>query len=125
MKENRLKRVGELIREEIAALLTRGLKDPRIGFVSVLTVRVSSDLRYANVYVSLYGKENERKSSLIALKNSSGWIRREIGRKIRLRFTPELRFFEDDTLDRVFHMEEVFREIHEQDGKDGEPNAGE
>jgi len=123
MKENRLKRVGELIREEIAALLMKGVKDPRIGFVSVLTVRVSSDLRYANVYVSLYGKESERKSSLIALKNSAGWIRRELGRNVRLRFTPELRFFEDDTLDRVFHMEEVFREIHET--QEGEQNAGE
>ncbi|MBI5095689.1 MAG: 30S ribosome-binding factor RbfA [Candidatus Hydrogenedentes bacterium] len=122
MRENRLKRVGELIREEIAALLTKGVKDPRVGFVSVLAVRVSSDLRYANVYVSLYGKENERKSSLIALKNSAGWIRRELGKTVRLRFTPELRFFEDDTLDRVFHMEEVFREIHEE--QEGDKNAG-
>lgn len=123
MKENRLKRVGELVREEIAGLLAKGLKDPRIGFVSVLAVRVSNDLRYANVYVSLYGAEADRKSSLIGLKNSAGWIRRELGKRVRLRYTPELRFFEDDTLDRVYHMEEVFREIHEEEK--GRGDAGE
>lgn len=114
MKQNpRGERVAELIREEIAKLIARGLKDPRIGFVSVMGVRMSPDLRYANVYVSLYGDEKEKKSSLIALRNSAGFVRREIGKFLRMRSTPEVRFLEDDSLDQVYHLEEVFRELHE------------
>ena len=112
--KGRPKRVAELIRKEIAELLMRGVKDPRIGFVSVMDVRMSPDLRYANVYVSLYGGEKEKKSSLAGLHQSSGWIRRELGKRVRLRFVPEVRFFEDDSLDRVFRLEEVFREMHDE-----------
>lgn len=112
-EKGRASRVAELVREETAKLLMKGIKDPRIGFVSVMSVRMSSDLRYANVYVSLYGSESERKSSLVGLRNSAGWIRREIGKHLRMRHTPEVRFFPDDTLDTVYHLEEVFQEIHE------------
>ncbi len=118
MSKLRAQRVGELIREEIGRLLMKGLKDPRIGFVSIMGVRMSNDLHYANIYVSLYGSEKECKSSLIALRNSAGWIRREIGKVLRLRYTPEVRFFPDDTLDQVYHLEEVFREIHDKDEQD-------
>jgi ribosome-binding factor A len=111
-EKGRPRRVGELVREEIARLLMKGLKDPRIGFVSVMSVRMSPDLRYANVYVSLYGSESERKSSLVGLQNSAGWLRGKITRNLGLRFAPEIRFFPDDSLDRVFHLEEVIREIH-------------
>lgn len=111
--EGRQKRVGELVREEIAKMINADLKDPRIGFTSVMAVRMSPDLRYANVYVSVLGSDSEKKSSLIGLQRSSGWVRREIGKRLRLRFTPEVRFFEDTSLDDVFHLEEVFKQIHE------------
>ncbi len=117
--KGRGQRVGELIRQEIAGLLTKGLKDPRIGFVSVMEVEMSKDLHYATVNVSLYGSEKERKGSLIALQNSSGWIRREVGRAVRLRFTPEIRFRADQTLDNVYALEKVFEEIR--DEREGEP----
>lgn len=110
--KGRGQRVGELIRHEIAGLLSKGLKDPRIGFVSVMGVEMSKDLHYATVNVSLYGDEKERKSSLIALQNSAGWIRREVGKHLRLRFTPEIRFRTDDSLDQVYALEKVFDEIH-------------
>lgn len=123
MQQGRPKRVGELVRMEIADLLTKGLKDPRVGFVSIMDVRMSKDLRYANVYVSLYGSEKERKGSLAGLRNAAGWIRKAVGERLRLRFAPEIRFFEDTTLDRVFHLEEVFKDLHESkeepdDGRD-------
>ncbi len=111
----RAKRVAELVRQEIADLLMRGVKDPRVGFVSVMSVRMSPDLRYANVYVSLYGNDKQRRDSFVGLRQSTGWIRREIGKRIRLRHTPEIRFFPDDTLDKVYHLEEIFRQIHEQE----------
>lgn len=120
--EGRAKRVAELVREEIGAMLTKGLKDPRIGFVSVMAVRMSKDLRYANVYVSAYGSEKEQKSSIIGMQNSSGWIRRELGKRLRLRHTPEVRIFKDTSLDDVYHLEDLFKEINAQreENSDGE-----
>lgn len=123
MEKSRPRRVAEQVRQEVAALLTKGVKDPRIGFVSVTEVKMSPDLHYANVYVSLFGSESEKKSSLIGLQQSAGWIRREIGKRIRLRVTPDIRFFEDSTLDDVYRLEERFREIHaehEQQNDDAE-----
>lgn len=114
--KGRPQRVGELVREEIARLIVKGLKDPRIGFVSVMSVRMSPDLKYANVYVSVYGTESARKSSLVGLQNSASWLRGVVARNLKLRFAPEIRFFPDDTLDRVFHLEQVFRELHEEEG---------
>lgn len=121
----RMERIGERIREELADIIVKGLKDPRIGFVSVMSVKVTSDLRYANAYVSLYGDEKQRKGSLIGLQNAAGWIRRELGSRIRIRYTPEIRFFEDTTLDRVFRLEEVFRHIHEEEATETETDDGE
>lgn len=109
--ESRALRVAEVVRAEIAQLMIKGVKDPRVGFVSIMAVRMSSDLRYANVYVSVYGSESEKKSSLIGLRHSAGWVRRELGRRLKLRLTPEVRFFEDTTLDDVFHLEEVLKDI--------------
>ena len=113
MASTRPQRVAEVIRTEIAGLLTKGLKDPRLGFVSVMEVRMSVDLRHADVFVSLYGSEKERKGSMVALQNSSGWIRREIGKAIRLRHTPEIRFRLDETLDAAHNLEKVFDQIHQ------------
>lgn len=113
--EERAIRVARIVKAEIAELLIRGLKDPRVGFVSIMGVRMSPDLRYANVYVSMYGSEKEKKSSIIGLKNSAGWIRKQLGKKLRLRLTPEVRFFEDSTLDEVFHLNEVLKEIQEEE----------
>lgn len=110
--KGRTVRVAALIKEEIAKLLMKGLKDPRIGFVSVMDVRMSNDLRHANVYVSLFGSDTERKSSLVGLRNSAGWIRHAVGKYLHMRVLPEIHFFPDDTLDKVYHLEEVFEEIH-------------
>ena len=122
--EKRVKRVGEAVRAEIASLLTKGLKDPRIGFVSVMVVRMSSDLQYASVYVSMYGTDAEKKSSLIGLRHSAAWIRRELGKKLRLRVTPEVRFFEDTSLDDVYRLEEVFKELRESGEMDKHGESG-
>ena len=113
MQKGRPQRVGEEIRKTLATLLAKGLKDPRVGFVSIMEVRMSPDLRHANCYVSLLGSDSERKSSLAGLRSASGWLRREVSKRLGLRFSPEMRFFEDTTLERVFHLEDVFREIHE------------
>ena len=118
-QKGRVERVAEFIREEIAKLLIDGIKDPRLGFVSVMGVKMSKDLRYANVYVSLYGDEKQRKGSLVALQNSTGWVKSMIGQNLHLRYIPDIRFFPDDSLDRVYAMEEVFNKIHQ--GKAEQP----
>ncbi|HOQ88641.1 MAG TPA: 30S ribosome-binding factor RbfA [Candidatus Hydrogenedentes bacterium] len=109
---SRADRVAALVHEEVARLLQREFKDPRLGFVSVMGVRMSPDMRFANVYVSLYGSDSEKKSSLIALQNGAGWFRRKVGRILRVRHIPEIRFFADDSLDRVYHLEEVLDHVH-------------
>ncbi len=116
--ESRAVRVAEVVKAEIAQLLIKGLKDPRVGFVSIMAVKMSPDLGYANIYVSVYGSEKEKKASLIGLRNSAGWIRRELGRRLKLRLTPEVRFFEDTTLDDVFHLEEVFRNLKDAENRE-------
>ena len=121
MPSGRVNRVAELIRQEIAALLQRGVKDPRVGFVSVMEVKMSTDLRYADVFVSLFGSDSAKKGSLAGLRRSSGWIRRELGKRLRLRFTPEVRFHEDTRLDAAYRLEEVIQKIHnEKDDDAGE-----
>ena len=114
--EERAIRVAQVVKAEIADLLTKGMKDPRVGFVSIMEVRMSPDLRYANVYVSMYGTDKEMRDSMVGLKNSAGWVRKQLGKKLRLRLTPEVRFFKDTTLEEVFHLEEVFKELHETEG---------
>ena len=118
MPSGRQKRVAELIRHEIAELLQRGVKDPRVGFVSVMEVDMSPDLRYADVYVSLFGSESAKKGSIAGLRQSSGWIRRELGKRLRLRFTPEVRFHEDTRLDNAYRLEEVIQQINEEREED-------
>ena len=112
MTHGRPTRVAEEIRKQVAELLMKGVKDPRIGFVSVMAVKMTPDLAYADVYVSLFGSDQEKKASLVGLQRSAGWIRREIGKHLRMRVTPEIRFREDTTLDDVYRLEEKFKEIH-------------
>ena len=114
--EERAIRVGNVVKAEIASLLIKGLKDPRVGFVSIMEVRMSPDLYYANVYVSMYGTDKEMRDSMVGLKNSAGWIRKQLGKNLRLRLTPEVRFFKDTTLEDVFHLENVLKELHEAEG---------
>ena len=118
-------RVAELVREEIARLIVKGLKDPRVGFVSVMSVRMSPDLKYANVYISLYGSESEQKGSLAGLRSSASWFRRTVGKNLGLRFAPEIRFFQDSSLEEVYHLEEVFRSLHEGEHAEPEPKPAE
>lgn len=93
----RADRVGDVIRVEIADILSRRIKDPRIGFVTVTAVEVSDDLRYARVFVSVY-EEAFQEKTLEGLSSASGFIRGELGKRLRLRFVPELSFRLDRSL---------------------------
>jgi ribosome-binding factor A len=111
----RAKRVGEGIREEIAALLASDVKDPRAAGAVVTRVELTDDLRNARVYVRLLTTEDDedrRRDLVNALRRAAGMLRREVTQRLRLRFAPELRFFYDDGQDATTRIEEILNEIH-------------
>ena len=99
MGSRRSERVAEEVREEVARIIGHGLKDPRIGFVTVTRVGLTPDLRTAHVNVGVLGDEAQRARTLAGLAQAAGFIRRELGRRIRMRHTPELLFHYDEGLD--------------------------
>lgn len=117
----RPERVADQIRAEIARLLTREVKDPGIGFVTITSVRVTADLQLARVYYSSLGDEAARKQTKRALDRALPFLRRQIAQRLRLRRAPELAFHFDDSLDRQDRIEEVLREIHAADQPPGGP----
>jgi ribosome-binding factor A len=105
---HRIERVNHLIRQEISQLLQRQVKDPRLGnFIAVTEVATSSDLRYAKVFVSCIGSEEEKKTMLSGLEAASGFFRNKLAKNLRLRRIPELSFHWDDSIergDRLLHL---------------------
>ena len=99
MVQFRRLRLGDQLQVEIATLIQHEVRDPRIGFVTVTEVRMSPDLQYARVYVSILGEESEKQESLDALERARGFLKAQIGKRLRLRYVPELRFVVDNTLD--------------------------
>ena len=108
----RANRVGEQMKKELTDIIGRKLKDPRIGFVTVTDVRVTGDLQQATVYVSVLGNEEQKEKTLIGLSKATGFIRSEIGKRIRLRITPEITFEWDESLEYGQRIETVIHQIH-------------
>lgn len=118
MPGNRIGRINEEVQRELSALI-RQLKDPRVntaGMVSVTRVETTSDLRYAKVYVSVLDKSRE-KDVLKGLKSASGFLRREIGGALRLRYTPELQFSGDDSILHGAQVLEILRRVEASDAE--------
>ncbi len=115
-------RVAERIRSELMDLVLSGsVKDPRVSGAVVTNVRVTDDLRHARVYVRLLEQdppERRRKELVTALGRASGFLRREIGARLHLKYTPELRFEWDETVDRAARIERVLDEIREEEAGD-------
>ena len=122
MASNRIGRINEEIQRELAALF-RTVKDPRVhGLVSITHVETTPDLRYAKVYVSVLDK-SDVKEVIKGLKSAAGFLRRELGRALQLRYTPELQFIPDDSILHGAHILEVLRQVEEKDAaqQDGAP----
>ena len=123
---NRTRRIAEEIRKIVSTMLINGIKDPRIkSLVSVTDVEVTSDLSYAYIYVSILGGDEE--STLDGLKSACGYIRREVGKNIKIRHTPEIIFKIDDSLLKGMYMDELIKKVNngykdssEENEKDGE-----
>ena len=111
MANNRIGRINEDIQRTLSELIRR-LKDPRVsqvGMVSIIRVDTTGDLRYARVYVSVLNKAQE-KDVMKGLKSASGFLRRELARSMQLRYTPELQFIADDSIDQGAHILEILRD---------------
>ena len=106
-------RVGDEIRTVIAEILRTGIKDPRLpAMVSVVEVRASRDLSHAHVYISVFGDEQQKKDALAALHSATGYIRRELVRRVRLRIAPELHFLIDESIERGFRLTQLIDEAN-------------
>ena len=115
MKPIRRSRVASLIREEISRILQFELKDPRIGFVTILAIEPTVDLKECKVYVSIMGSESEQRTSLRGLEAARGKIQSLLTSRVRLRETPILRFILDESIQRTLEIEEKIRLAREED----------
>lgn len=111
MAQYRFGRLAEEFKKEISAIIKDDLNDPRVGFVSVVSVQVSADLRHAKVFVSILGDEDAVKDCMVALKKAAGFVRREIARRIDLRHTPEIEFHYDDSIIHGAKITQILREV--------------
>jgi len=118
----RSERVADLIQKEISEMLMRSIKDPRIGFVTITRVSVTDDCRSAKIYYSVMGTPAERDESVKGLESAKGYIRRELGRRVSLRYTPEIMFQFDPSIEYAIHIEEVIQHLHQEREKDGNGN---
>jgi ribosome-binding factor A len=115
MASTRLERVAALIQQEIGRMLVRGLKDPRIGFVTITGAKVSPDLREAWVYYAVHGDERSRQETAAGLEAASGYLRRELGKGLTMRTTPKLNFVFDEAIERGDRIERLLKDVREQD----------
>ncbi len=117
---NRPARVAEEFRQELSALLARGLKDPRItGFVTVTGAKMSPDLKEATAYVSVHADEKVREKTMEGLRAAATFLQREVARNLKLRHTPHLRFVYDESVERGDRIERLLKEAREKDSQGG------
>ena len=107
MNSGRANRLADRIAQIVAEMLERGVKDPRLGFVTVTDARLTGDLREATVYYTVYGSPDDQEGTAAALKSATGLIRSEVGRQTGLRHTPSLSFVQDTLPDGARHLEEL------------------
>ena len=112
----RISRVAELIKREVSQMLLNGIKDDRVGMgmVSVTGVDVSGDLQHAKIYVSIYGTDEAKAETMAGLKSATGFVRSELGARVRLRRTPEVMFIEDHSIERGTKVLSLLNQLQNQ-----------
>lgn len=115
MANERQSRLADRIRVLVAERLEKGLRDPRLGFVTITDVRVTGDLQHASVFYTVYGTDQEREDSAAALKAATGMLRSEVGKGLGVRLTPSLEFIPDALPESADHIADLLREARERD----------
>ncbi|OQB14220.1 MAG: Ribosome-binding factor A [Firmicutes bacterium ADurb.Bin193] len=114
MSTNRINKINEEIKKEISSVI-RGLKDPRIAqMTSVVAADVTKDMRWCKVFVSVLGNEEKQNDTLKGLKSAAGFVRKEIGQRLGLRYTPEMVFVLDKSIEHGAHINEILNSINEE-----------
>ena len=108
-------RVAALIQRELSEIIQRSVKDPRVAFCTVTQAEVSPDLKYVDVKVSVIGDEAQKEKTLAGLKSAAGFLRREIGNRLTLRYSPELRFAIDESADYLFRIDGLLKSVNSED----------
>lgn len=123
----RVARVAELIKREVSQMLLTDIKDDRVGagMVSVTDVNVSGDLQHAKIFVSIYGTPEAKAETMAGLKAATGFVRGELGQRVRLRRTPEIVFMEDDSLERGDRILSLLNRLSQEREDHGEEDAAE
>ncbi|MEK3855071.1 30S ribosome-binding factor RbfA [Cytobacillus sp. FSL H8-0458] len=121
----RANRVGEQMKKELGEIISRKIKDPRVGFVTVTDVQVTGDLQQATVFISVLGDEEQRENTLRGLAKAKGFIRSEIGQRIRLRKTPEILFEFDESIDYGNRIESLLHQIQDEGSSKDEERSKE
>jgi ribosome-binding factor A len=116
MSEHRIERLRELIKSEFGQILQRDLKDPRIGFVSVTDVEVSNDYSHVKIFVSIMGDDEVKRLTMEGLESAKGFIRTELGHRIRLRHTPEVHLIADNSIERGSRIFELLESVKKEQG---------
>ncbi|QTX05106.1 30S ribosome-binding factor RbfA [Agromyces archimandritae] len=111
----RARKMADRIKEIVARRLDKGLRDPRLGFVTITDVRVTGDLQHASIFYTVYGTDEERRDSAAALKAATGMLRSEVGRNITARLTPTLEFIPDAIPENAEHISALLREARSRD----------
>ncbi|MXZ00658.1 30S ribosome-binding factor RbfA [Candidatus Poribacteria bacterium] len=108
-------RVAALIQRELSEIIQRSVKDPRVAFCTVTQAEVSADLKYVDVKVSVIGDDVQKEKTLAGLKSATGFLRREIGKRLTLRYSPELRFAIDESADYLLRIDGLLKSVNSED----------
>jgi ribosome-binding factor A len=122
MTVKRAEKVAEAIHEIVSALLIKGVKDPRIGFTTITGVKLSDDLHLATIYFTVVGDESEKKSTEQGLNSARGYLRKELGKNLRMRYIPDLLFRYDASIDYGQHIDTLLNEIKSTEPDDDTQN---
>ncbi|NMA68931.1 MAG: 30S ribosome-binding factor RbfA [Desulfitobacterium sp.] len=120
MAKHRSNRLAESLKQEISQMIREELKDPRIGFATVTSIEVADDLSHAKVYVSVLGDAQKAQETIDALKGATGFVRTEIGKRIRLRHVPEIVFKYDNSIEYGAHITRLLRDVQGEGQDEGE-----
>lgn len=119
MAGNRIDKISEEVKREVSRIIQTDVKDPRLPMmVSVTAAKVTKDLKYATIYVSVLGDDAQKENAILALKSASGFIRHELGQNVQLRVLPELVFKLDDSIEHGFYISKLIDEqLHKKSGE--------
>jgi len=119
----RSEKVAEAVHELISELLVKGLKDPRIGFVTITGVKVTDDMHLATVYFTVIGSDAEKKATEQGLNSARGFIRKEMGKSLRMRYVPDIVFKYDVSVDYGYRIESILKEISSSEQSDDKQDS--